>query len=172
MSLFVVAFPKMAAADLALLTELRARHHLSEANIIGPHITFVFNQPAEREEALGAALGQISDTTPAFDMVLRRTSLHVEPGAAYAFVEPQEGRDQAMALYRALNAAAGTTQPAGTPNWAPHLTIGKSQSAQEMRDVLQKLRRQELALPARIDILSLIDVSLGHMRVLGEASLS
>jgi hypothetical protein len=41
-----------------------------------------------------------------------------------------------------------------------------------MRDVLQKLRRQELALPARIDTLSLIDVSLGHMRVLGEANLS
>jgi 2'-5' RNA ligase len=170
--LFVVAFPKMAEADLALLTDLRARHHLSEAWLIGPHITFVFQQPPEREEALAAALSQISETTPAVDMVLRRTSLHVEPGAAYAFVEPQEGREQALALYRALNAAAGTSEIAGKPAYSPHITIGKSQSAQEMRDVLQKLRRADFSMPARIDTLSLIDISLGRMQVLGEANLT
>jgi len=169
--LFVVAFPKLAEADLALLTDLRARHHLSEAWLIGPHFTFVFQQPPERENTMAAALSTVSDTTPAFDMVLRRTSLHVEPGAAYAFIEPQEGREQALALYRALNDAADAEQPSGTPSWAPHITIGKSASAQEMRDVLQKLRRAELAMPARIDTLSLIDVSMGRMQVLGEAQL-
>jgi 2'-5' RNA ligase len=169
--LFVVAFPKMAEADLALLTDLRARHHLSEAWLIGPHFTFVLQQPPEREEALGQALAKVSDATPAFDMVLRRTSLHVEPGAAYAFIEPQEGREQALALHRALNEAAGS-EPTGAPSYAPHITIGKSASAQEMRDVLQKLRRADLAMPARIDTLSLIDISMGRMQVLGEARLA
>ena len=168
--LFVVAFPKLAESDLALLTDLRARHHLAEVWLIGPHITFIFQQPHDREAVLAAALSKVSDATPAFDMVLRRTTLHVDPGAAYAFVEPQEGREPALALYRALNEAAGIDL-AGVPGYSPHITIGKSASAQEMRDVLQKLRRAEFAMPARIDTLSLIDVSMGRMQVLGEARL-
>jgi 2'-5' RNA ligase len=167
--LFVVAFPKMAEADQALLNDLRARHHLAEAWLIGPHITLVFQQPPESEAALAQALSKISDATPAIDMVLRRTSLHVEPGAAYAFIEPQEGREQVLALYRSLNEAAGIDLV--TPSYAPHITIGKSASAQEMRDVLQKLRRAELAIRARLETLSLIDISMGRMRVLGEATL-
>ena len=140
--------------------------------MIGPHFTLVFARPAESHDLLVNHVEGVTSGMAAIDFVLRRTVLHVDPGVAYAFLEPQEGRQELLDLHRALNAGAPAadpaTDPGAAPAWTPHITIGRSASAPEMRAVLQELRREEVAIAGRIATLTLIDVGLGRIRELGE----
>lgn len=181
--LYVVAHPVLSAADDALLRSLRAQYHPAEAGMIGPHFTLVFARPAESFEPFAVHVEAVARETGPIDLVLRRTSLHVDPGVAYAFVEPQEGRQEMMDLHLALNAdllsldeharMVSIKADAAKPDdvkvapYTPHITIGRSASAPEMRAVLQTLRRQDLAMKARIETLTLIEVGLGRIRELG-----
>jgi len=186
--LYVVAHPILSAEDDATLRSLRAQYHPSEAGMIGPHFTLVFARPLDSFDLFVAHVEAVARESQPIDLVLRRTSLHVDPGVAYAFVEPQEGRQEIMDLHLALNAdllsidenarlvsiKADASKPdaAKIAAYTPHITIGRSASAPEMRAVLQNLRRQEIAMKARIDTLTLIDVGLGRIRELGEFGLS
>lgn len=185
--LYIVAFPVLAAADEELLRSLRAQYHPAEAGLIGPHITLVFARPVENHDLLVGHVEAVANETPPIDFVLRRTLLHVDPGVAYAFLEPQEGRQQILDLHLSLNAdilsenenaplaatKVDAAKPADAkhPPYAPHITIGRSASAPEMRAVLQGLQRQEIAMKGRIEKLTLIDVGLGRIRELGEFGL-
>jgi 2'-5' RNA ligase len=184
--LYIVAYPKLAEADEALLRKLRAQYHPAEAGMIGPHFTLVFARPVDSYDLLVNHVEAVADETAPIDLVLRRTVLHVDPGVAYAFLEPQEGRQEMMDLHLALNAdilsvdenapLVSTKADAAHPDaphapYTPHLTIGRSASAPEMRAVLQGLQRQEIAMQARIETLTLIDVGLGRIRELGEFGL-
>ena len=182
--LYVVALPVLSADDEALLRNLRAQYHPSEAGMIGPHFTLVFARPTETFEPFAEHVAAVARETAPIDLVLRRTNLHVDPGVAYAFLEPQEGRQEMMDLHLALNADilsidenarlvslkadAAKPEDAKIAPYTPHLTIGRSASAPEMRAVLQGLQRQEIAMKARIETLTLIDVGLGRIRELGE----
>lgn len=186
--LYVVAHPILSAEDDALLRSLRAQYHQSEAGMIGPHFTLVFARPLDSFDLFAAHVEAVARETKPIDLVLRRTSLHVDPGVAYAFIEPQEGRQEIMDLHLALNAdilsvdeharlvsiKADAAKPddARIAAYTPHITIGRSASAPEMRAVLQNLRRQEIAMKARIDTLTLIDVGLGRIRPLLELQLA
>lgn len=185
--LYIVAFPALAPADDDLLRRLRAQYHPAEAGLIGPHITLVFARPVENHDLLISHVEAVANETAPVDFVLRRTILHVDPGVAYAFLEPQEGRQEIMDLHLSLNAdilsenentplaatKADAARPADAklPPYAPHITIGRSASAPEMRAVLQGLQRQEIAMRGRIERLTLIDVGLGRIRELGEFGL-
>jgi 2'-5' RNA ligase len=185
--LYIVAYPVLSEGDAALLRSLRAQYHPSEAGMIGPHFTLVFARPADSHDLLVSHVEAVANETAPIDLVLRRTVLHVDPGVAYAFLEPQEGRQEMMDLHLALNAdilsvdenaalvstKADAAKPADAPHaaYTPHLTIGRSASAPEMRAVLQGLQRQEIAMKARIETLTLIDVGLGRIRELGEFGL-
>jgi 2'-5' RNA ligase len=181
--LYVVAYPKLAAADEAKLRSLRAQYHPAEAGMIGPHFTLVFARPVDSFDLLVAHVEAVANETAPIDLVLRRTNLHVDPGVAYAFLEPQEGRQEMMDLHLALNAdilsvdenarlvslKADAAKPddAKIAPYTPHMTLGRSASAPEMRAVLQTLQRQDIAMKARIEALTLIDVGLGRIRELG-----
>jgi 2'-5' RNA ligase len=181
--LYVVAYPKMAAADEAKLRSLRAQYHPAEAGMIGPHFTLVFARPVDSFDLLVQHVEAVANETAPIDLVLRRTYLHVDPGVAYAFLEPQEGRQEMMDLHLALNAdilsvdenarlvslKADAAKPddAKIAPYTPHMTLGRSASAPEMRAVLQTLQRQDIAMKARIETLTLIDVGLGRIRELG-----
>lgn len=185
--LYVVAYPLLALEDDATLRKLRAQYHPAEAGMIGPHFTLVFARPTENFDLLVAHIEAVAKETAPIDLVLRRTNLLVEPGVAYAFLEPQEGRQEMMDLHLALNAdilsvdenaalAATKADAAAAPGvkhppYTPHITIGRSASAPEMRAVLQGLQRQEIAMKARIERLTLLDVGLGRIRELGEFGL-
>jgi 2'-5' RNA ligase len=186
--LYVVAHPVLSAEDEALLRSLRAQYHPSEAGMIGPHFTLVFARPLDSFDLFAAHVEAVARETKPIDLVLRRTSLHVDPGVAYAFIEPQEGRQEMMDLHLALNAdilsvdenarlvslKADAAKPddAMIAAYTPHITIGRSASAPEMRAVLQNLRRQEIAMQARIETLTLIDVGLGRIRELNIFSMT
>lgn len=181
--LYVVAHPILSAEDEALLRSLRAQYHPAEAGMIGPHFTLVFARPLDTFEPFAEHVEAVARESAPIDLVLRRTNLHVDPGVAYAFLEPQEGRREMMDLHLALNAdilsedenarlvslKADAAKPddAKIAAYTPHITIGRSASAPEMRAVLQGLQRQQIAMKARVETLTLIDVGLGRIRELG-----
>jgi 2'-5' RNA ligase len=67
-----------------------------------------------------------------------------------------------------LKADAAKPDDAKIAPYTPHMTLGRSASAPEMRGMLQGLQREGIAMKARIETLTLIDVGLGRIRELGE----
>ena len=70
--LYVVAWPVLAEADDTALRRLRAQYHPREADLIGPHLTLVFDAPLSDEDRLRTALAGLADRRP-FWFVLERS---------------------------------------------------------------------------------------------------
>ena len=141
--LFVVAWPILSEADDIALRRLRRQYHPREADLIGPHFTLVFGEPADREPALRDAVAAI-DRRPFWFLIDRiaRNGLHL-------FAEPSDGAAELSALYDTLN-------PTPTQPFEPHLTLGHFGSAAEAEQVARIVGRQHLPIHGRVEELALL----------------
>ncbi|TAJ37423.1 MAG: hypothetical protein EPO55_18750 [Reyranella sp.] len=142
--LYVVAWPVLGEADDIALRRLRARYHLTQADMIGPHFTLVFGVPLEREAALRAALEAI-ERRPFWFMIDRivRNDLHL-------FAEPSDGAVELTELYETLNPVPGAIP------FQPHITLGLFNHAAEAEQVARIVGRQHLPMTGRIEELALL----------------
>ncbi|MEQ9609783.1 MAG: 2'-5' RNA ligase family protein, partial [Kiloniellaceae bacterium] len=104
MALYVVAYPRFAAADARWIEDLRRRHD-PQAERLAAHVTLVF---AARGVAVAEAadhLRAVAAAAPPFavhftEVALRRDH---DGAACYAYLLPARGGDVLRALYAALN---------------------------------------------------------------------
>ncbi len=142
--LFVVAWPVLGEADDIALRRLRAQYHPQEAGLIGPHFTLVFGATSDREAALRAALGSISQR-PFWFMIER-----IVRSDLYLYAEPADGAAELMSLYEVLNPTPGN-EP-----FEPHITLGLFKQATEAEQVARIVERQHLPMTGRVEELALL----------------
>lgn len=142
--LFVVAEPVLLAEDRARLVNLRAQHHRSEADLIGPHFTLVFAATPDREPALRDALARVNQR-PFWFMIER-----IVRSDLYLYAQPSDGAAELTGLHEALNPVAGA-EP-----FEPHITLGLFDRAAEAEQVARIVGRQHLPMTGRIEELALL----------------
>jgi 2'-5' RNA ligase len=142
--LYVVAWPVLGEADDTALRRLRTQYHPSEADLIGPHFTLVFGAALDREPALRAAFGSVSQR-PFWFMIER-----IVRSDLYLYAEPSDGAAELIGLHEALNPVAG-----GEP-FEPHITLGLFRQAAEAEQVARIVERQHLPMHGRIEELALL----------------
>ncbi len=119
MSLFVIALPRLAAADARRIEALRQRWD-PQAALLPAHVTLVFARPDGERESLQARLCALAARVAAFPLRLAGSQV-VESGpspAFYRYLLPQEGAATLRALHGALN-----SEPLA--DFQPHVTLGR-----------------------------------------------
>jgi 2'-5' RNA ligase len=170
--LYVVAWPVLAEADDTALRRLRAQYHPREADLIGPHLTLVFDAPLSDEDRLRTALAGLADRRP-FWFVLERLVRHdVAPPsrASYLFAVPTDGAAELIELYETLNPVPSFEA------FEPHITLGLFDRAAEAEHLARMVERQHLPMHGRVEELALLRRdgdrldTLARVRLLGERS--
>lgn len=157
--LYVVAWPVLAEADDTALRRLRAQYHPQEAELIGPHFTLVFGQPAEREGKLRVALESITGRPFWFqiDRIVRSD--------LYLYAVPSDGAAELSALHDDLD-----PDPGREP-FEPHITLGYFHSAIEAEQVARIVGRQNLPMTGRVEELALLRRTHDRLETLASARL-
>lgn len=157
MRLFVVAEPVLLPEDRARLVNLRAQHHRTEADLIGPHFTLVFGVDPEARDTLAATVERVASSVRPFWIVLHRLRVDAPPrtGRAWLYAEPHDGADELRALHDMLMEALPKAD--GAPAYEPHLTLGMFTNGIDAERVAQIAERQTVPMHGRIESLRLIE---------------
>ncbi len=156
MLLALVAFPEIAAADLAWIETLR-RDGDPQAARIGAHMTFVFPSgrlgPDMLCDHVAAALAGVMPIALRLD----RWRVHRQ-GASYVFLEPTLGRDACVALHDRLHAGKLSAERRPDLPFEPHVTLGRSDDVEAAERLLARVAERRPRVAARIDALALVEV--------------
>jgi 2'-5' RNA ligase len=155
--LFVVAEPVLLAEDRARLVNLRAQHHRSEADLIGPHFTLVFGVDPAARDALAATVERVAASVRPFWIVLQRLRVDAPPrsGRAWLYAEPHDGAEELSALHDMLMESLPKVD--GAPRFEPHLTLGMFTNGIDAERVAQIAERQTVPMHGRVESLRLIE---------------
>ncbi|HEX2888212.1 2'-5' RNA ligase family protein [Vineibacter terrae] len=131
--LYVVGFPELAPADAQLLQQLRVRYYPTQADRIGPHVTFAFALPPEAEDALAAQVDAVAATTAPIAFTLRKVTpiADAASGRAYITLVPHRGHLAMIDLHRRLHDGPLERYREPAIRFEPHLTVGMFESADE-----------------------------------------
>lgn len=156
MQLALVAFPEIAAADLAWIEALR-READAQATRIGAHLTFVFPTDRVSSARLGDHVASVVGGVAPIALRLDRWRI-ASHGAHYIFLEPTLGAEACGALYDRLHAGPLADLRRPDMPFAPHVTVGRFSEAQPANDLLARIAGRRPSVTARIDALALVEV--------------
>ncbi|WP_340115215.1 2'-5' RNA ligase family protein [Pelagibius sp. 7325] len=170
MALYVVAYPRFAAADARWIEDLRRRHD-PQAGRLGAHVTLVF---AARGVAVAAAadhLRAVAAATPPFavdftEVALRRGH---DGESCYAYLLPARGGDALRALHAALN-----QDPFARSEhlaFEPHVTLGSSAEPGALSGLVARCSAPPPDVRAEIAALHLLGVDGADLTDLASAPL-
>ena len=150
--LYVLAFPRLADADIERVEAFRLKHEPQRAQLVGAHVTLVFGLPNEAEGALLQRTAAVAGEAAEFPVLLDRAEMQDgRDGERHLFLMVGQGADRLMELYRWLN--AGLTPPSGMPAFQPHVTVAASSSRTAIEAAHSDVARLHLPIAARIDAL-------------------
>lgn len=124
MALLVVAYPELAAADLAWIEAIRAEHD-PHATVIRAHLTLVFPLTGLPEATLVARVRDVAARTTAFAVELGAASVvkDVLGGQTHVFLVPDGGNGDLIRLHDRLYAGPLAPYLRLDVPFIPHLTV-------------------------------------------------
>lgn len=165
--LAVIGVPGLAEGDAAWIEEIR-RAHDPQSDRVGPHVTFAFPQnPLDRDFFIGNLMALAASSAPLsfhFDR-LERIEDPFTPKYKFLNVLSVATEDTAPldAIYRALG---------GTLPYAPHLTLTRFGAVYSAKAFERQFGKLERPIAARIDMLDLLEIENGAIRVIGSHALA
>jgi 2'-5' RNA ligase len=159
MPLYVVAWPRFSAQDLALLEDVRARFDPQHGRI-APHLTLVFATERLDVPSLAAHVGAVTRGHSPFDCTFRAATVQRgAPGdATHVFLVPREGYAEIDRLHGALYTGPLAPDLRRDIPFIPHVTVAQVASEERAREIAASLG-QEMALYARVERLDVLVAS-------------
>lgn len=159
MPLYVVAFPRLAPPDFALVEDVHARFD-PQFGRIAPHVTLVFGTERLDVASLSAHATAVARAHASFACVLRTTAVvRSSPrDASHVFLVPREGYAEIDRLHGALYTGPLAPDLRRDIPFVPHVTVAQLGSEDRAREVAASLDLGH-GLEARIDCLDILVAS-------------
>jgi len=170
MALYVVAYPRFAAADARWIEDLRRRHD-PQAERLAAHVTLVFAARGVEVAAAVDHLQEVAAATPPFAVDFTEVALRQghDGASCYAYLLPARGGAALQALHAALNQGpfAGTER---LP-FEPHVTLGSSAEPGALAALVARCSDPPPHFRAAIAALQLLEVDAAGLTDLATAPL-
>jgi 2'-5' RNA ligase len=156
MSLLIVSYPKLDAADQANIQGLRTGHD-PNASIIAAHFTLVFAFDG-LDAAAGAHVRNVARRSAPILFQLTSAAAVKAPLAAYGhvFLVPDEGRSAIQRLHDALYEGPLAGELASDIPFIPHLTVGRFGDHARARALARRINRRGLGATGVLGAIDLI----------------
>jgi len=169
MALYVVTYPRFAAADSDWIEAIRQAHD-PQAALIAAHVTLVF---AAQDVAMNSAAEHLHVIARAarFPVTFEAAVLRPGPTEAsfYAYLLPTAGADALVDLHDALH--AGPFAGHQVLPFEPHVTMGRSTQRDAMAKLVERINDRPFIIEAEIEDLHLLEVNAAGVSVLATAAL-
>jgi 2'-5' RNA ligase len=173
MSLCVVAYPEVEAADWGWIQAIR-RASDPQFNLIDPHFTLIFPTDAVDARTLEAHVRSSVAGSSQFRFVLR-CALPVKDSFSaqtHLFLVPDEGLSQLVRLHSRLYTGLLKTQLRLDIPYLPHITVGAFVDAGECKAAADSLKQRSFGVDGRISRLSLLQVTQTSVTTLTDIDLA
>ncbi|QTD43849.1 2'-5' RNA ligase family protein [Ottowia testudinis] len=129
-ALYVVAFPVLTASAQSALEAVR-RLHDPQVDVVQPHVTLVFSQIVDVDQAAREMLRVSSGLRPCQAVFRRAMPWWTGSGPAHVFLVPDEGFSSLGSWHDALHASTSVFAPARRLDipFVPHMTLGAAPNA-------------------------------------------
>ena len=170
MALYVVAYPRFAAAEARWIEDLRRRHD-PQAGRLGAHVTLVFAARGVEVAAAVDHLQEVAAATPPFPVDFTEVALRRghDGTSCYAYLLPARGGDLLRALHVALN--QGPFARSEHLPFEPHVTLGRSPEPGALAALVARCSDPPPDVRAEIAALHLLEVDGAGLTDLASAPL-
>ncbi len=156
MSYFVLAFPKLSAADLTWIQTTRERHD-PQFTLVDPHFTLVFAVDLDGVR-LQTHVQTCIQPFAAFRFVLRCAIVVKDSFSPnyQVFLLPDEGLSALVKLHDRLHTAVLEPSLRLDIPYIPHITIAASPDAQKMKQLANELNQQSFCIGGKIEEIAVV----------------
>ena len=158
MALLVIAYPRMAAADLAWIQAIRARHDERYFQLVAPHLTLVFAVGGMAQDVLVEHVRrQVAAVKPL--SFVARCAIVVEDDSkrfSHVFLVPDEGLSEIVRLHDRLYTGVLAPSLRLDITFIPHLGVGNATDARACKALADELNAQDFRLSGLIDTLDVV----------------
>lgn len=158
MTLLVLCYPEMSAADYGRIQAFRQQHDGLYYHVIGPHVTLVFPTfDWEAEPFVAETAKQLRGFRP-FDFCLRCAVLNKDAFNNYyhTLLVPDEGYSQVVKLHDRLYADKLFPHRALQVDFIPHIGIGNSKNPNTCLQMIDSWNKDEFSIWGRIVALDVV----------------
>ncbi len=173
MTLFVLAYPELSAADAAWVQEIRRQHDPNHARV-APHFTLVFGIDGIDGidvAKLAAHVAEVAAGAPSIGFTLRsaRAVAGDFDDDSYVYLLPEEGYGDIVALYDRLH--AGPLERVTQPTYVPHITVGRFGDAEAAASLATDLGCRAIEIAGMIETLTVARREHGAVTTLKDIDL-
>jgi len=158
MALLALAYPKLAASDLAWIEAHRERHdpHFTR---VRPHFTLVFAISDFGEDAFVRELQERSDGVRRieFELALATLSRDASSDCFHEFLVPESGYAAIVRLHDRLYSGLLSRHLRLDVDFIPHIGIGRDDDALAAKARVDALNQRALSIPGLIDALDVVE---------------
>jgi hypothetical protein len=174
MALLVLAYPRIAAEDLAWLQTIRARHDTRYFNLVAPHFTLVFPVTGLEWSAFIAHVRQQAASVRPISFVAR-CAIVVEDDSknfSHVFLVPDEGFSDVVKLHDSLYTSVLAPELRLDITFIPHIGVGNYTDARACRELADELNAQDFRLAGLIDTLDVVWYEQQEVRTIAQIALT
>lgn len=172
-TLYTIAYPDCADADLRTIDAWRAAHDPAGHALVRPHFTLVFACNAVDECTYLAHVAAVAARSAAISFHCRYAMLGADAHSprAHAYLVPDEGHGALSLLHDALYSGPLADQLRLDIPYTPHITVGSFESAAVARHWCAERNRAGVSVPGRVASLWVGEVVQGRFEHRGQFAL-
>lgn len=173
MSLLVLAYPTISAADLRWIEGIRSRHDELYRDLVRAHFTLVFAVSSVDESLLIKHVQQTVADVPPISLVLRCALVVKDVLSEYThvFLVPDEGFGDVARLHDRLYTGPLTPHLRLDIPYIPHIGVGNSLDPLGCKRLADELNGRDLAIEGRIATIDVVNYENGRVWTIAEVSL-
>lgn len=171
--LYVLACPKFAPNDLAIITAFRAEFEPQRAQMVPPHLTLMFGTTAMTEDEARGVAERVAASASPFDIVFAERLLVHDPieNNEKLFLLPETGAAQVRDLHNALYARRADGELRADIPYEPHMTIATCGDVSAAEAALAASARIPLPMKAVIEGLTVVELIDSRLRTIAQLAL-
>lgn len=162
MSFYVVAYPRLAAADLRWIEDYRSANDHRFASVIRAHFTLVFNISNLDKDAICREIERQCEGQKPIEFELAIATINKDYFGNYhhEFLVPEKGYAALVRLHDRLYSGALKESLNLNIDFIPHIGIGNTSDSFEAKARVDRLNEAPISIPGvveRLDIVSFAD---------------
>jgi 2'-5' RNA ligase len=168
--LYVLAYPRFAASDVAIIENFRVEFEPKRAAMVPPHFTLMFGTLTLSEGEIAQVASQIAPTVQRFGIVFSGREKAHDPfdNTEKLFLLPTVGGKHIVEIHDALYSQLPTEELNPGFPYVPHMTIATSQDETVAQAALAASARIPLPMNAAVESLTVIEIIDSRLRTVGE----